>query len=170
MTPDELLIDFAASGVVERWAPIDDVVMGGISQSRFEHTPRGAVFTGVVSLEYGGGFASVRSRPDRWPTGDASVLLLDVRGDGRRYKLTARTDAGFDGVQYQCPFDTRSDLAPDEWQRVELPVAEFHASFRGRRVAGAPPLEAGAIRQFGLMISEKQAGPFRLEVARLAKR
>lgn len=167
MSHVELLIDFTAAGVVERWAPIDDVVMGGVSRSRFEHTPHGAAFTGVVSLENGGGFASVRSRPDRWPSADAHALRLHVRGDGRRYKLTARTDAGFDGVQYQCPFDTQAALAPDAWQRVELPVGEFVASFRGRRVTGAPPLDPAAIRQFGLMISEKQAGPFRLEIARL---
>ena len=162
-----VLIDFAADGVVERWAPIDDVVMGGVSSSRLERTPRGAAFTGTVSLDYGGGFASVRSRPDRWPTDGALALRLHVRGDGRRYKLTARTDAGFDGVQYQCEFDTRAALAPHEWQSVEIPVAAFVASFRGRRVPGAPPLDAAAIRQFGLMISGKQAGPFRLELRRL---
>lgn len=162
-----VLIDFAAEGVVERWAPIDDVVMGGVSSSRLERTPEGAAFAGRVSLDYGGGFASVRSRPDRWSTDGALALRLQVRGDGKRYKLTARTDAGFDGVQYQCEFDTRAELAPPEWQRLELPVTAFVASFRGRRVPGAPPLDAARIRQFGLMISGKQAGPFRLEIRRL---
>lgn len=167
------LLDFGAHGAVERWTPIDDVVMGGVSRSRFERTPHGAAFTGVVSLENGGGFASVRCAPARWNADGAIAFVLDVRGDGKRYKLTTRTDDGFDGVQYQCPFDTRAfdgAAGTGEWQRIELPAADFVASFRGRRVAGAPPLAPERIRQFGLMISEKQAGPFRLEIARLAVR
>jgi hypothetical protein len=165
-----VLIDFAAPAVVERWAPIDDVVMGGVSRSRLERTPSGAAFTGVVSLDNGGGFASVRSRAERWPSAGAAALVLVARGDGKRYKLTARTDAGFDGVQYQCAFDAHVPAQPQEWPEFVLPVPAFVASVRGRRVPGAPPLDPAAIRQFGLMISEKQAGPFRLEVARLLAR
>lgn len=163
-----VMIDFAAPGTVERWTSVDDVVMGGRSRSRFERTSAGATFAGIVSIENGGGFASVRSDAGRWSTAGATAFLLDVRGDGRRYKLTARTDAGFDGVQYQCAFATLAD--PRTWQRIELPVRGFVASFRGRRVPGAPPLDAAAIRRFGLLISEKQAGPFRLEIARLTCR
>ena len=159
-----VLVDCTLAGACADWRPIDDGVMGGVSHSRLEAGTEGVAFTGVVSLDYGGGFASVRSAPRRWPTDGATALALRVRGDGKRYKLTVRTDGGFDGVQYQASFETRAG----EWQDVELPLAAFVASFRGRRVPGAPPLEAAAIRTFGLMISEKQAGPFRLELARLA--
>jgi hypothetical protein len=158
-----LLIDFSAPDALGAWGAVDDVVMGGRSASRMESCADGAAFTGRVSLENGGGFASVRTRPGRWDTAGARSLVLRARSDGKRYKLTVRTDDGFDGLQYQQAFTT----AWGEWQDVRLPIAGFHASFRGRRIPDAPPLDAARIRAFGLMISEKQAGPFRLEVATL---
>ena len=51
------------------WHPIDDVVMGGVSQSALQPYSRSvACFGGVVSLEHGGGFASVRTEPRKWNT------------------------------------------------------------------------------------------------------
>lgn len=163
MTSPRLLVDFAAPGALESWGAVDDVVMGGRSSSRIEPCPDGAAFVGVVSLENGGGFASVRTRPGRWDAAGASALLLRARSDGKQYKLTVRTDAGLDGVQYQAAFTTPWG----EWRDVRLTLAGFAASFRGRGVPGAPPLDPARIRAFGLMISAQQAGPFRLEVATL---
>jgi monofunctional biosynthetic peptidoglycan transglycosylase len=37
-------------------------------------------------------------------------------------------------------------------------------TFRGRELHDVPPIEAGAIRQLGFLIADKQGGPFRLEV------
>jgi NADH dehydrogenase [ubiquinone] 1 alpha subcomplex assembly factor 1 len=155
----ERLVDFAGSDATMDWHPIDDVVMGGVSQSALQPYARGfACFGGVVSLERGGGFASVRTEPRKWNTAGAQAFVLRCRGDGRQYKFTVRTDDGFDGVQYQARF------APPrgEWTTVVIPVTEFAASFRGRLVPGAQPLDPAHIRQLGLMISDKQAGPFEL--------
>ena len=56
------LFTFATAAEAAAWQSIDDVVMGGVSQSRMEFvSPRGARFTGTVSLEHGGGCASVRA-------------------------------------------------------------------------------------------------------------
>jgi hypothetical protein len=158
-----LLVDFASTGALAEWGAVDDVVMGGVSRSRIEPCPDGAAFTGVVSLDYGGGFASVRTRARRWDTAGIRALVLRARSDGKRYKLTVRADDGYDGVQYQSAFTTPWG----EWQDVRLPLDGFVASFRGRRIADAPALDGARIRAFGLMISEKQDGPFRLEVATL---
>ena len=155
----ERLIDFAGEGATTDWHPIDDVVMGGVSQSRLQPYSRGiASFSGVVSLERGGGFASVRTEPRTWNTAGAHAFVLRCRGDGRHYKFTVRTDDGFDGVQYQARFQPPRG----EWAEVELPIASFVASFRGRPVPGAAPLRPERIRQLGFMVSDKQAGPFEL--------
>jgi monofunctional biosynthetic peptidoglycan transglycosylase len=158
-----VLVDFASAPALAEWGAIDDVVMGGRSRSALEAYTDGAAFTGHVSLENGGGFASVRTRPGRYDASGATTFVLRARGDGRRYKLTIRTDDGFDGLQYQHPFAT----AAGEWRDVRLPLSGFHASFRGRRIPDAPPLDPARIRAVGLMISDRQAGPFRLEVAKL---
>jgi hypothetical protein len=43
-----------------------------------------------------GGFVSVRSLPSRQDLDGCDAFLIRVRGDGRRYKFTARTDRTFD--------------------------------------------------------------------------
>ena len=138
---------------------MNDVVMGGISRSEFVQSEPGiASFSGNVSLENSGGFASVRTAPRAWPAGGAGAFMLRVRGDGKRYKFTIRTDDGFDGVQYQSRFEPQAL----EWQEVRLPVESFVATFRGRPVPGAPPLDPARARTLGLMISDRQAGAFSL--------
>ena len=159
--PDQtLLTDFDDDASLATWRAVDDVVMGGVSASRLERAAPGiARFTGAVSLQYGGGFASVRTEPQTWPTAGANALLVRCLGDGHVYKFTVRVDDGFDGVQYQVRFEPAR-----EWTTVRLPITNFVATFRGRPVPGAGPLDPARIRRVGLMISDRQAGPFELLV------
>ena len=156
--PKELFRFDSAMSVAD-WSAIDDGVMGGVSQSRLRHDPAGhAVFEGTVSLERNGGFASVRTRPLDLGAAGATACLLEAHGDGKRYKLNLRTDDAFDGVHYQAAF-----AAPEgAWTLVRLPLSGFHPGYRGRSVSGAPPLDPARIRQIGLMIADRQAGPFAL--------
>ncbi|MGL6223928.1 MAG: CIA30 family protein, partial [Steroidobacteraceae bacterium] len=94
----ERLLDFSEEGATACWRAIDDAVMGGVSHSALLPYAAGvASFSGVVSLDRGGGFASVRTEPQRWRTAGARSFVLRCRGDGRNYKFTARVDDGFDG-------------------------------------------------------------------------
>lgn len=155
------LFRFESAVSVAGWYAIDDRVMGGASRSRLRHDPAGhAVFEGTVSLENNGGFASVRSPASDLGVAGASAYVLDVRGDGRRYKLTLRADDTFDGVNYQAAFEAPADT----WALVRLPVSGFRPTFRGRSVPGAPPLDPMRVRQVGLMVADRQAGPFALAV------
>jgi len=155
------LLDFDDGAEIELWRPVDDVVMGGVSSSRFAAASAGiARFAGTVSLDRGGGFASVRTAPSDWDTTGAGAFLLRVRGDGKTYKFTLRTDDSFDGVQYQARFTP----VAGEWTELRLPVASFVPTFRGRTVPGAPTLDPARVRSLGFMISDKQAGPFELLV------
>jgi hypothetical protein len=156
-----VLLDFDDAADFRLWTPVNDVVMGGISRSEFTQAEPGiARFSGVVSLENSGGFASVRTTPRAWPTAGATAFVLRVRGDGKHYKFTVRTDDAFDGIQYQSRFAPQAA----EWQHVRLPVDSFAATFRGRNVPGAPALEPARARTLGLMISDGQAGAFDLFV------
>lgn len=148
--------------VAERWAPIDDVVMGGRSASDVLPSNDGTlVFTGRVSLERGGGFASIRCEPGRYDLSRFAGIVVRVRGDGKTYKLNVKTDAGFDSVQYQAVFATGADL----WRDIRLPWNAFEPRFRGRPRPDAPPLDPGRIVTVGFLIADRQAGPFRLEIA-----
>ncbi|MBK7644411.1 MAG: CIA30 family protein [Planctomycetes bacterium] len=158
------MIDFRDPAEVRSWSAIDDVVMGGVSSSALVASAEGsALFTGTLSLEHGGGFASVRSPEALRALGGQRGLQLRVRGDGRRYQLRVRTIRGFDGITYQHAFDTRAG----EWIELQLAFADFVPVFRGRVVADAPALDPGAILTLGLMIADRQAGSFRLELESL---
>ena len=146
------------------WLSIDDTVMGGVSNSAMRIDNGRAVFAGVVSLDFGGGFASVRSNPGSWDLSAFTGIEARLCGDGRRYKLVLKSDAGLDGVNWQAPFQTRCN----EHQMMRIPFQDLAPVYRGSRVSNAPPFDARRIATFGFLISDKQAGPFRLEIERIA--
>jgi hypothetical protein len=118
-----------------------------------------AIFSGAVSFENNGGFASVRSRPVVYDLSAFGGLVLRVRGDGKRYFFRLKTDTSFDGVSYQV------EITPPagEWAEFALPFNEFVPVYRGRIVPDHPPLDPSRIASFGLLIS-RQEGPFRLDI------
>ena len=148
--------DFSRPGAARDFRVINDGVMGGVSTSRLSQTDGALVFEGTVSLENNGGFASFRG-PVTIPAG-TRTLRVTLRGDGQRYKLALKTEDNKAGPQYQAGF-----VAPREWATVSFTPAEFSASFRGRTV-DAPAMVFDQMRAIGVLIADKQAGPFRLEI------
>lgn len=175
---ESILFDFTqpASQLKELWGAVDDVVMGGISQSEIRLSGNSAQFMGTVSTANSGGFASVRTR-NLTPTLDLSGyegIQLRVRGDGNRYKFLLRTEASWDGVAYSYAFDT----TPDTWIDVQIPFAEMLPVFRAKTLPTADPLDRGRICSVQLMLSKFeydgalnprfQPGFFQLQVAAIA--
>lgn len=161
----KVLFDFADPCAAAAWRAIDDRVMGGVSCSALRHDPAGhAVFAGTVSLERNGGFASVRSSPGDRGLSGADACLIEVRGEHKQFKLSLMADDGFDTLNYQASFTSPGQ----NWQSLRLPLADFRASFRGREVSNAPRLDPARIRQVGLMIAARQAGPFELHIRRIS--
>ena len=155
------IFDFSSASDEAAWQPIGDPVMGGVSVSGFRVDPAGqGVFEGALSLERGGGFASVRSRPASMDLSAQDGLDIRVCGDGKRYRLRLRTRPDLDGVAYQVSFETEAEV----WQSMRFPFDEFRPTYRGRPVPDAPRLDTGSITSFGWMIADRQAGPFRLEI------
>jgi len=107
-------------------------------------------------MQHGGGFASVRSSPLPLGVPQAQACVIEVRGDGKRYKLNLRTDDAFDGIHHQTVFDPPAGT----WATLHLPLSAFAASWRGRPVPDAAPLDPAQLRQIGLMTADHQAGPF----------
>ena len=157
--PRIAVLDFGQPAAATGFRSIDDVVMGGVSASRVAVLDGALRFEGVVSLERGGGFASMRG-PVTLPAG-ARALLIEVRGDGQRYRLTLKTADDNAGPQHQADF-----TAPADWATLRLEPGDFRASFRGRAV-DLPPPRLDAQRALGLLIADRQAGPIRVEVRRV---
>ena len=151
---------FREDSEVNQWMIINDGVMGGKSTSALRAIPSGASFTGTLSSENGGGFASIRTALRQSPPPGFRAVSIRVRGDGNRYQFRVRTNSRFDGPAYVQTFDTKSGA----WNEVILPLSEFQSSFRGRMVPGAAPLASQDIKQWGFLIANKQYGSFQLEI------
>jgi len=145
----------------DAWPGVNDGVMGGVSSGRMRIADGIAVFEGTVSLENKGGFASVRSGPIGRDLSSCSGIQLRLRGDGKRYQFRIKTREDRTAPTYGLRFETLKD----RWIEIELPFSEFTASFRGRKLPDDPPIEPEKIVTLGFLISEKQAGPFRLDIA-----
>jgi hypothetical protein len=55
-------------------------------------------------------------------------------------------------------------LRQGEWVEHRLAFSDFVPTFRGRVLTDAPPLNPATVNPVGFLISDKQAGPFRLEI------
>ncbi len=154
-------MNFMDPDLVRKLWVVNDGVMGGLSQSRPRDDPEGVIFEGLVSLENNGGFASLRG-PVTLPSG-TSVLALTARGDGKRYKMLLRTESAARAPTYQCDFEA------GDWHTHEFFPENFEARFRGREVE-APPLALGQVTEFGILIADMQAGPFKIQLKSLGSR
>ncbi len=143
---------------------VNDPVMGGRSTSELKPGDGCAVFTGHVSLQNNGGFASVRFPIDDGALAGAEAVRIRVRGDDRRYELRLRPGTEFSEVAYGAAFDPPAG----EWATVEMPLDAFEPSWRGRRPPDADPLDPGGVGMVAFMIKDGREGPFRLEIAWVA--
>ena len=160
-TAERILIDFNNTDEKENWQIINDDVMGGVSQSEIIFNDTGtATFQGKISLENNGGFASTRSKPHSYRLDGYNGLHLRIQGDGKDYQLRIRTDNRLDGISYRYRFATQ----PETWMNIRVPFSEFVPVFRGRILSNMPPISPEQIQQVGFLISDKQAGKFRIEI------
>jgi hypothetical protein len=155
-----LLFDFSHPETVALFHPIGDRVMGGVSTGALSSEAGCAVFSGDVSFKNQGGFASVRSEAGSWDLSAFKGIELNVKSDGKAYKLSLTTDPRYESVVYRARFTSLAG----EWSTVHIPFREFLPTFRGEKVPDAPPLDPSLINTFGFLISDRQEGNFRLEV------
>lgn len=143
------------------WRSVNDGVMGGLSSGDMIRDGDKLIFTGTLSLENNGGFSSVRRLIEQDLSG-AMKIRMEVRGDGRMYQFRIRHDNRVDGVAWRALFKTSGD-----WQTIEIALSSFDPVYRGRSVAGAGPVVPSDIQQIGVLLADKNAGPFKLEIRQI---
>lgn len=159
MTEEHIICDFLNS--CPDWRNVDDIVMGGMSKSTMlvDDTGR-ATFSGILSSDRNGGFASVRTVPDAHDFSDFDRFRLRLKGDGRRYDFRVRNTNDQEGLVYGCGFETVSG----EWLELELPFSEFLPLVRGRSVPDAAPLDPSDVGQICFLVAGQQKGAFALQI------
>lgn len=140
----------------DSWQSVNDVVMGGVSKSQLTHVDQLAVFSGYVSMENNGGFASVKRRVCVSAVNQESVLHIRVMGDGKRYQLRLKQSSQPNSPAYGAGFCTQANI----WQQFEFRLSDFKATLRGKRLTDAPPLWWSDITQLGFLIADRQQGEF----------
>ena len=157
------LMDFNEEQAFSCWANVNDGVMGGISESGFMPTDHGSgLFSGNVSLENNGGFASLQARFRAIDLSAFSGIELTLCGDGQRYGFYLMYSLNR-RLMYQGDFDTTAGV----WQTIRLRFDELEARRFGQPV-NANPLDTSKIVGMAFIISDKQEGAFSLEVARIS--
>jgi monofunctional biosynthetic peptidoglycan transglycosylase len=160
-TGDSILFDFDTEETMGDWYIVNDGVMGGISESQMQIFADGiATFSGTVSPDNNGGFASIRAKVNTDSQKEYQGIVMRVKGDGNIYNLRFRTNRGFDGYAYQAKFSTKKD----EWMEVSIPFSDFKPTFRGRMLSQKPPLYYSNIEQIGILVADKQWGAFSLDL------
>ncbi|URD52718.1 CIA30 family protein [Chroococcidiopsis sp. CCNUC1] len=151
---EKIVFDFSqpTPQLQQIWGAVDDVVMGGVSQSEIRFVEGTALFTGNVSTANSGGFASVRTKNFTSPLDLSGYegVTLRVRGDGKRYKFFLRTESSWDGMAYSYSFDT----VANEWITVRIPFNQLTAVFRAKTISDAPAIDTSKIRSLQLMLSK----------------
>jgi len=157
---EKLLFDFSDEKAAQQWQAVNDGVMGGRSSGTFQIKDKNLLkFTGVLSLENNGGFASIRSRPTKLNLRNDDTLTIRVKGDGRTYYFNLYVPTRLTAFSYRLKFPTKQD----KWTEVQLPLSDFQATWFGREVNNRP-LDATQVNSLGILLADKKAGPFDFEI------
>jgi len=73
--------------------------------------------------------------------------------------LNLYVPTGRSAFSYRASFDTEKD----RWVEIEIPMQQFQATSFGRPVANRP-LRPEQVTGIGILLSDKQPGPFRLAI------
>ncbi len=155
---ERLLFDFKnqsqnlSQNLKETWGALDDVVMGGVSQSNILLADKTAVFAGNISTANSGGFASVRTRNFNppWDLSNYQGIELRIKGDGKRYKFITRCEGKWDGIAYCYSFNTVSDF----WTTIKIPFQDLIPVFRAKSVPDAGDFDSSTIYSMQFMLSK----------------
>lgn len=161
---DIALVDLDDEDAVTTWTTVNDPVMGGMSSSRITFGNGGLMFSGTISLENNGGFASARSPEDpdigRKAAG-ATALRVHAMGDGKTYLL--KVGAAGQPWSYIQRFPTEAGVR----RTYDLPIDGFQPV--GMRLDPAPDapatLDPASITYVAVYILDKQQGPFEITVS-----
>ncbi len=153
-----IMEDFDSKNLLN-WKIVNDSVMGGRSDAtlKLKNNLYG-VFNGYLSLQNNGGFSSIRAYypPDLT---NVKSITIRIKGDGRQYSFRVRGNTS-NWASYTHTFNT----VKNKWIEKELMIKDFYPLYRGYYLNDMPLLSEMVIKEIGIMLSDKQTGPFELEI------
>lgn len=154
------IASFETDGPLESWTSVNDDVMGGVSKGGFKRSDQGTLlFTGALSLENNGGFASIRMKPGDLGLAETSGIVVKARGDGRTYWVDLRVSDQMSASSYRAFLPTTAG----EWKETSIPFEDFKLQAFGRELP-VKPINPASVASLGFTIADKNEGPFSLEI------
>lgn len=138
---------------------IHDTVMGGRSSGTvIRHNDDAVLFTGNLSLENNGGFASAEFKLLNPITAlNSTQLILHTKPENRTYQLRLKTALIAQGVAYVAEFS-----ADNGQQTFVFTPDNFSGRYRGNPVLNLPPLHFSDVSHVSIMLADKTPGPFQI--------
>lgn len=160
MPVEPLTIDCSSKAQGPDWYAINDGVMGGRSKGGIAKQANSILFTGDISLENNGGFSSIRYELDGQKIEGYTKVRMTVKGDGRKYGLMLEQNR----VWFQPYF--RHYFKPEaEYQTLEFNLSEFDEIRVGNTTGRKATMDRLAKTfRVGIILFDKQEGPFELEI------
>ena len=147
---------FSTQTNLREWRIVNDGVMGGISKSNLLITSEGhGQFSGHVSLENNGGFASIQLNQSAILSDEIKYIILRVKGDGKQYEFRIKSNI-YQSVSYVHQFKTTG-----EWQNIQLIINDFYPQYFGQKL-NRPNFNYKKIEQISFLISNKQEEDFKI--------
>ena len=157
---EKTLASFESDNCLKSWTSVNDGVMGGVSKGGITRTDQGTLnFSGDLSLENNGGFASIRTKPDSLDLSGMSGIVVKSRGDGRTYWVELRVAGQMGATSYRANLPTTAG----EWKEIRVPFEDFKLQAFGRELP-FKPVDPASVASVGFTLADKKAGPFALEI------
>lgn len=162
-----LLTDFlSVEKTFGEWELVNEMVYGGLSEGKFLIKDGEAIFMGRTKAD-SGGLLSFRSQSGQWESAGGHGLVLRVKGDGRTYLATIRTDQNVRKRQISWRHAFKTSPRPDEWETIVLPFHNFHPyvyKVDARRFDQDSQINPATISSIGLMIDDSSTAGFRIKI------
>ena len=144
------------------WRPLNDGVMGGLSEGAIEWTESGLHWRGRTRLENNGGFSSIRSP---WSSSDLRGLdqiVIRCRGNGGPFKWTMERSE-----RWWMPYVFGTFSPEENWSDVVIRKGDlgWSQAFAGDMPDLTVEQSLANILRFGVMKYDGTASAFDLEIA-----
>lgn len=153
-----VLFDFKKNDTPDNWKIVNDLVMGGFSNSSIKKNKDGyGLFNGHVSLKNNGGFAMTQYDFETLETKSYSKFVLKVKGDEKTYQFRVK-DKREDSHSYIAKFKTSNS-----WQTIEIPFSNMYPTYRGR-LLDMDNYSGNQMEMVAFLIGNKQEEDFNLTI------
>lgn len=163
ISKDKLRFDFGNEKTnTKTWFTITDNVMGGVSTSKLAQKESSILFSGNISFDNNGGFASLRSGFGKYDLSAYNAVRIKFKSENQKFALTLDDSRNWWEPNYKYEFQSEQS---SDWKTVNFNLSDFYEEIIGRKSGNKISNSIlKNICQIGIITNDKKEGPFSLEI------